>query len=76
MAEALSKREAYAAMYTFLEHVYERTESDDLGALLGGMSLLKDGGTVDPAAWHDWEVAVAKVRSGETHLELDVRDDG
>jgi hypothetical protein len=68
MAETLSKREAYAAMYTFLEQVYERTESDDL--------LLKDGGTADPAAWHDWEVAVAKVRSGETHLELDLRDDG
>ena len=76
MADTLTKREAYAAMYTFLVGVYERTESDELGALLGGMSLLKDGGTADPAAWHDWEAAVAKVRSGGEDLELGLGEDG
>lgn len=48
MIEKLSKREAYAAMFAFLEEIYQRTESADIGALLGGMSLLKDGGTADP----------------------------
>ena len=47
-----------------------------VGALLGGMSLLTDGGTADPAAWHDWEAAVTKIRSGKTRLELGLRDDG
>lgn len=57
-------------MYAFLEQVYRRTGSDDLGALLGGMSLLKDGGTADPAAWEDWEEAVRKVSDGEVNLGL------
>lgn len=76
MKDMLTKQQAFAAMYTFLEQVFERTESDDLGTLLGGMSLLNDGGTADPAAWHDWEAAVAKVRSGESDLELVLRDEG
>lgn len=70
MPDSLTKREAYAAMYAFLEQVYRRTGSDDLGALLGGMSLLKDGGTADPAAWEDWEEAVRKVSDGEVNLGL------
>lgn len=76
MTDTLTKQEAYATMYLFLEQVYERTESDDLGALLGGMSLLADGGTADPAAWHDWEAAVAKVRAGRAEFELDLHDRG
>lgn len=76
MAEPLSKREAYAAMYAFLEAIYERTRSDELGVLLGGMSLLEDGGTADPGVWHDWEEAVRKVREGEADLELHLRDEG
>lgn len=72
MVETLTRREAYAAMFAFLEEVYRRTESDDLGALLGGMSLLQDGGTADPAAWADWEAAVARVAEGKAKLDLDL----
>ena len=75
MVEKLSKREAYTAMFAFLEEIYQRTESADLGALLGGMSLLKDGGTADPAVWADWEAAVSKVKEREVNLDLDLRDD-
>jgi len=74
MANTLSKQEAYAAMYAFLEAIYDRTESDELGALLGGMSLLEDCETADPAAWHDWESAIRKVREGKANLGPSIRD--
>ncbi len=61
----LTKIEAYLAMYSFLEHEYEMTNSDDIGGLLGGMSLLQEGGTADPAAMQDWEEAIKKVKAGE-----------
>ena len=70
--DSLTKREAYEAMYAFLEALYDRTQSDDIGALLGGMSLLDDGGTADPAVWDEWEDAVrrAKERSVDAKLDL------
>ena len=73
----LTKKEAYLAMYSFLEHEYEMTKSDDIGSLLGGMSLLQDGGTSDPAAWSDWENSINKVMSGEVDalLKLQKQDD-
>ena len=73
VADVLTKREAYAAMFTFLEEIYRRTQSDDLGGLLGGMSLLADDGTADPAVWTDWEEAIGKVREGKDDIELDHR---
>ncbi|HYP75756.1 MAG TPA: hypothetical protein VER12_07375 [Polyangiaceae bacterium] len=70
----MNETEAYAAMFAFLEAVYERTKSDDLGALLGGMSLLEDGATADPSAWTEWKAAVRKVKERRVTLELDLRD--
>ena len=75
MGDKLTKRESYTAMLAFLEETYQRTDSDDLGMLLGGMSLLPDGRTADPAAWTDWEAAVSKVREHNISLDLDLRDD-
>lgn len=69
MAE-LTKKEAYLAMYSFLVHEYQVTKSDDIGALLGGMSLLQDGGTADPAAWADWENAIENVKAGNVDALL------
>ncbi len=68
--QALSVREAYLAMYTYLESLYEQTGSDPLGGLLGGMSFIADGETADPAAWADWLRAVDKVRRGAVDSEL------
>lgn len=68
----LTTREAYAAMFAFLEEIYQRTDSDELGSLLGGMTLLPDGGTADPAAWADWEAAVRKVKKRTIKLDLDL----
>jgi len=50
----LTLKEAYAAMYVFLEKRYNQTKSDDIGGMLGDMSFLQDGSTADPATWGDW----------------------
>lgn len=76
MGDTLTTRDAYAAMFAFLEEIYRRTESDDLGALLGGMSLLEDGGTADPAYWVDWQAAVRKAKERNVDLGIDLRDEG
>ena len=68
--DLLTAREAYAAMYVFLERVAKMTTSEELPALLGGMSFLPDGGTADPAAWSDWMKAIATVRGGGADLSL------
>ena len=41
-------------MVLFLETYYERTQSDEIGALLGSLQLLEDGKPADPAMWQDW----------------------
>ena len=35
----MTDKQAYAAMFRYLEQLYVHTKSDDLGGLLGGMSL-------------------------------------
>jgi len=60
----LTKNEAYLAMYAFLEREYELTQSDDIGSLLGSMSLLQDGSTADPAVWNDWEDSIEIAKAG------------
>ena len=52
-------------MRLFLEGYYERTSSDDVGALLSDLILLEDGTTADSAAWHDWMNCVKKVERKE-----------
>jgi hypothetical protein len=71
--DLLTTREAYAAMYVYLQRVAKMTSSDELPALLGGMSVLPDGGTADPAAWSDWLNAIATVRAGGANLDLGLR---
>lgn len=51
-------------MFAFLDKYYQSTRSDEVGRLLGGMSLLADGGTADPAYWKEWEECVQRVQSG------------
>ncbi len=51
---------AYKAMYNFLEEYYLRTKSDDIGSLLGDISLLTDGTSADPAVKNDWNKAYDK----------------
>ncbi|HET8898843.1 MAG TPA: hypothetical protein VFN09_08755 [Rhodanobacteraceae bacterium] len=69
----LTEHQAYAAMYAFLENWYELSCSDEVGALLGSMSLLSDEQTADPAIWGDWLAAVEKAASGKVALRMELR---
>ena len=57
----ITEKEAYDAMFRFLDQMYERGKSDELGGLLGAMMPLEDGGPADPAMRSDWEQAVKHV---------------
>ena len=67
--EKLTSKQAFQAMVFFLESLYERTESDDIGALLGDLQILEDGNTADPATWEDWLESVEQVLNTSTKLE-------
>jgi hypothetical protein len=51
-------------MFRFLQGYYQRTNSSDVGGLLGSMSLLVDGSTADAAMESDWQAAVAYALAG------------
>ncbi|MEZ0262429.1 MAG: hypothetical protein ACAH80_15600 [Alphaproteobacteria bacterium] len=56
----LTQKQAYMAMYNFLNQYWERGKTDELAILLGAMSLTvwKDGGPGDPAYVKDWDKSV------------------
>jgi len=66
----VTDKEAFLAMVAFLQDYYKRTGSDDVGGLLGGLSLLPDGSTADPAAWQDWLRAVQKSKAGTVDAQM------
>ena len=69
----MTDKQAYAAMFYFLAQLYERTKSDDLGGFLGGMSMLQDGHTADPAVLHDWDEAVEYALKGGQPDSLELK---
>ena len=62
MEDKIDVKQAYLAMYSFLEELYVKYEFDQLGGLLGSMSLLPDGSPADHAIWGDWLRAVEKMK--------------
>ena len=66
----LSDQEAYLAMFAFLEAEFRLASSDEIGALLGSMSLLSDGSPADPAVREQWSKAVAAALEGAVHASL------
>ena len=69
----LTEKQAFLAMYSFLDEYYQLTKADDVGSLLGSLSLLEDGGTADPAIKADWLKAIEKVLKGEVNAKLVLR---
>jgi len=69
----MTDKQAYAAMYYFLEELWKRTKSDDLGNLLGDMSLLPDGSPADAAIVNDWRQAVEYALKGGKPGSLEVK---
>jgi hypothetical protein len=63
MEEMISSQQAYLAMYSFLEELYSKYDFDQLGGLLGSMSLLPDGSPADQAMWSDWLRCVEKSKT-------------
>lgn len=77
MSEEISIKQAYLAMYSFLDELYSQYGFDQLGGLLGGMRLLPDGLTADEAIWHDWLRCIEKAKAGQIDAELRLdRNDG
>lgn len=62
----LTSRQAYLAMFEFLRQHYDRGPSDEIGGLLGSLSLLPDGQPADQAYANDWREAVTAVLSAES----------
>ena len=54
--------EAFEVFEHFLEKYFERTNSDDIGSLLSDLLHRNYGYTADPAAAHDWQRCLAKVK--------------
>lgn len=60
----VTSHQAYLAMYEFFRQYYERGRSDEIGGLLGSLSLLPDGSSADPAMDRDWAEAIDTVMKG------------
>jgi hypothetical protein len=69
----LTSAQAYAAMFAFLRGHYLRTQSNDIGSLLGSMSLLPGGTPADAAIADDWADAVNQTIEGRVDLHLTLR---
>jgi hypothetical protein len=59
----MKEREAYKAMFRFLEDRYRQLPSEGLGELLGTLHLAADGEPYDPAVAEDWNAAVAAIQT-------------
>jgi len=68
MNEKITIKQAFNAMTSYLEKDYKRTNSDEVGGLLGDLLLFPDGGTFDPAAWEDWIEAVNDIVGDKNYL--------
>ena len=66
----MTNEEAYRAMYYFLENYLKYIDSDEIKSLLGGLSLLEDGSTADPAFASEWLKAVEKAKSDPEGVKL------
>jgi len=71
MEGTITIKQAYKAMYLYLERLYDMTGSDDLAGFLGGMSILEDGKPTDIAMWSDWLEAIEKAR-GNSNISLEI----
>jgi hypothetical protein len=60
----LTEKQAYIAMFNFLDQYYERGKSDEIAGLLGSMSFTKSGIPADRAYLDDWKKTVEFALNG------------
>lgn len=65
----LTSDQAYLAMFAFLDRQFS-LGWEELGGVLGSMSLLADGSPADPALAQDWRAAVEAALSGKVDAQL------
>lgn len=70
MSESLSSKEALEAMILFLNLYWERGKPEEIGDLLGSLTLLEDGVCADAALSHDWNECVKKVINARLNKSL------
>ena len=51
----------YRIFFHYLDYIWNSEKHDWLGGLLGGMSLLADDSTADPAYEYEWNNAIEKI---------------
>jgi hypothetical protein len=69
----ITEKQAYAAMFYFIEQLYKHTKSDELGGLLSNMAILEDGSPADPAIIREWQEAVQYALKGGEAGSLTLR---
>ncbi len=70
MKENLTVDEAYAAMFRFLNRLYELTGEEYYETLLPGMQLIEPGKSLDPDCFISFEEAAASVKAGKVDPDL------
>ena len=69
----MKERDAYNAMFRFLEERYKQLPSEELCNLLGDLHLSADGEPYDPAITEDWNAAVAAVQAKREAVPVPLR---
>jgi len=67
--DRITVEQGYRAMLLFLDEYFQLTRADEIGALLGGLSLTEDGKSMDPAMWDEWVSAVDRASSPSPSLD-------
>ena len=65
----LDEDQAFLAMFAFLEKQYV-LGCEELGGILGSMSLLPDGKPADSALASDWQAAVEAAIEGKVQANM------
>lgn len=63
----------YRIFHRYLDYIWNAEEHDYLGALLGGMSLLADGSTADPAYESVWNKAISKSHNPNDPYQIGIQ---
>jgi len=63
----LSKKQAYLAVFYYLDKLYDEEPDEALGDLLSSMNpyLFSDSNSADPATWSDWVKCIDSITKSD-----------